>query len=67
MIFEINNSLKTFISIMFFYIVITYVAFPVGFYYSTDKSLASAGNGFVVGSIVSLILWYKFGRNMVPK
>lgn len=64
---EINNSLKTFISIMVFYIVVTYVAFPAGFYYLIDKSLVSAGNGFVVGSVVSLLLWYKFGRNMVTK
>jgi hypothetical protein len=64
---EINNSLKTFISIMFFYIIITYVVFPAGFYYFTDKSLVSAGNGYVVGSIVSILLWYKFGRNMIPK
>jgi hypothetical protein len=62
---EINNSLKTFINVMVFYIIVTYVAFPAGFYYFTNKSLASAGNGFVAGSIVSLILWYKYGRKMV--
>ena len=64
---EINNNLKTFISIMFFYIIVTYVVFPGGFYYFTDKSLSSAGNGFVVGSVVSVLLWFKFGRNMVSK
>jgi hypothetical protein len=62
---EINNSLKTFINIMVFYIVVTYVAFPAGFYYFTNKTLTSAGNGFVAGSIVSLILWYKYGRKML--
>jgi len=64
---EINNSLKTFISIMGFYIIITYIVFPSGFYYFVDKSLNGAGNGFIVGSIISVLLWYKFGRNMIPK
>jgi len=63
---EINNSLKTFISIMLFYIVVTYIVFPAGFYYFVDKNLNSAGNGFVVGSIVSIFLWYKYGKNMLP-
>ena len=59
------NSLKTFMSIMLFYIVITYIVFPAGFYYFTDKSLGNAGNGFVVGSVVSVLLWFKYGKNMV--
>jgi len=45
--------------------VITYIVFPAGFYYFTDKSLANAGNGFVVGSVVSVLLWFKYGKNMV--
>jgi hypothetical protein len=62
---EINNSLKNFINIMVFYIGITYFIFPAGFYYFNDKTLNSAGNGFVVGSIISLILWFKYGRYMI--
>ena len=58
---------QTFIGIMIFYIVLSYIIFPIGFYYLVEKSLSSAGNGFVVGSIISIILWIIFGRKMVTK
>lgn len=48
-----------------FYLVLTYVIFPAGFYYLGGRTLASAGNGFVVGSIVSLSLWFAVGKKMV--
>jgi hypothetical protein len=35
------------------------------FYYFVEKSLSSAGNGFVLGSLISIALWYSFGRKMV--
>ena len=60
-----NSKLQTFFGIMIFYIILTYVIFPLGFYYLIDKSLISAGNGFIVGSIVSILLWFNFGRKMV--
>jgi hypothetical protein len=60
-----NSKLQTFIGIMLFYIVLTYLVFPLGFYYLVEKSLGSAGNGFVLGSIVSLVLWMFFGRKMI--
>ena len=60
-----NSNLQTFIGIMLFYIVLTYLVFPLGFYYLVEKSLGSAGNGFVLGSIVSLALWMFFGRKMI--
>jgi hypothetical protein len=50
---------------MGFYILLSYVLFPAVFYYFIEKSLASAGNGFVVGSVISIALWYYFGRKMV--
>lgn len=60
-----NANFQKFLSIMGFYILLSYVIFPAGFYYFVEKSLLSAGNGFVVGSIISVALWYSFGRNMV--
>lgn len=60
-----NANFQKFLSIMGFYILLSYVVFPAGFYYFVEKSLLSAGNGFVVGSIISVALWYSFGRNMV--
>jgi hypothetical protein len=50
---------------MGFYILLSYVLFPAVFYYFIEKSLPSAGNGFVVGSVISIALWYYFGRKMV--
>ena len=60
-----DSKLRLFLGIMLFYIVLSYVLFPLGFYYLVNKSLSSAGNGFVVGSIVSLVLWLSVGRKMI--
>lgn len=60
-----DSKLRLFLGIMLFYILLSYVIFPLGFYYLVNKSLSSAGNGFVVGSIVSLVLWLTVGSKMV--
>ena len=60
-----GSKLRLFLSIMLFYILLSYVLFPLGFYYLVNKSLSSAGNGFVVGSILSLVLWLSVGSKMV--
>ena len=60
-----DKKLQTFVGIMIFYIVISYLVFPLGFYYGLGKTLSNAGNGFVVGSLVSVALWLAFGRKMI--
>jgi hypothetical protein len=60
-----NSSWWIFTRIMLFYIILSYLVVPAIFYYVFGKSLASAGNGFVVGSILSIILWYTYGSKMV--
>ena len=55
----------TFISIMVFYAILSSVIGPLLFYFIGNKSLQSAGNGFVVFSIISILLWYSKGRKMV--
>ena len=60
-----DKKLQAFIGIMLFYAVLTYLVFPVGFYYLINKSLVSAGHGFIVGSLVSIALWLGVGRKMV--
>lgn len=57
--------MQTFIGIMFFYAVLTYLVFPLGFYYFVNKTLLSAGNGFIVGSLISIILWLVYGRTLI--
>ncbi len=54
-----------FIQIMAFYIVLSYVLGPIVFYYAFGETLKSAGNGFVVGSVLSIVLWYGYGSKMV--
>ena len=61
----IMTQLSTFIGIMVFYAVLSYILFRVAFYYLMGKSLASAGIGFVVGSLISIVLWFGFGSKMV--
>ena len=54
-----------YIQIMVFYIMISYILFPLIGYYMFGKTLQSAGDGFTVGSILSIILWYFYGRKMI--
>lgn len=61
------GEFQTFLMIMLFYILLSYVIGPVFFYYFVNKSLLSAGNGFAVGSALSIILWYTFGSKMISK
>jgi len=56
---------QSFIGIMVFYIFLSYVLFPLGFYYGMGKSLTNAGNGFIVGSLISIALWLSVGRKMI--
>ena len=60
-----DKKLQTFIGIMVFYALLSCVIFPLGFYYFVGKNLMNAGNGFIVGSVVSVGLWIGYGKNMV--
>lgn len=53
-----------FTGIMAFYAALTYLLLPAIFYYTMGKTLNAAGNGFVVGSILSVVLWIFFGSKM---
>ena len=53
-----------FAQIMVFYVFLSYVLGPVVFYYAFGKTLKSAGNGFMVGSVVSILLWHFYGSKM---
>ena len=59
-----NPKLQAFIGIMAFYAILTYVIFPLAFYYF-KRTFASAGNGFIAGSLISILLWLSVGRKMV--
>lgn len=59
------NKTQTFIGIMAFYALLTYIIFPLIFYYLGKKKLANAGYGFISGSIVSIALWLTVGNKMI--
>jgi hypothetical protein len=61
------NKLNTFIYIMIFYIVLSYVIGPLAGWYAGNKKYENAGHGFVVASLVSIILWYTVGQKRVKE
>jgi hypothetical protein len=60
-----SENLKTFAYIMLFYAILSCVIGPLIFYFLLGKTLENAGNGFVLFSIISILLWYTKGRKMV--
>jgi len=59
------KPIQLFISIMVFYAIISYIIGPLVGYYLGGRTLTSAGTGFVVGSVISIILWYTYGQKIV--
>ena len=58
-------SFNMFVGTMLFYVLLSYVVMPLVFYYYVEKTLLSAGNGFVAGSLLSVVLWYTFRSQIV--
>jgi len=58
------NKFNMFVAIMAFYAFVTFILFPYLFY-SRKNTLESAGNGFVAGSVLSIVLWFMIGRSMI--
>ena len=56
---------QKYIQIMLFYILLSYIIFPVIAYYTLGKTFDAAGKGFMLGSIISILLWWFYGRMMV--
>lgn len=60
-----SSNFMRYIQIMAFYVLISYVLFPLLGYFMFGKTLQSAGNGFAIGSVVSIVLWYIYGRTLI--
>ena len=60
-----TEKTQLFFSIMAFYVFLSYVLGPLVFYYTMERSLSSAGNGFIAGSLVSIALWLMVGSKMI--
>lgn len=54
-----------YVQIMVFYVLLSYILFPLIGYFMFGKTLQSAGNGFAIGSIISILLWYVYGRTLI--
>jgi cell shape-determining protein MreD len=57
--------LTKFAMVMAFYAILACVLMPALFYYLLEKTLNSAGNGFIIGSVVSILLWNFLGYHYV--
>jgi hypothetical protein len=59
------KGFNMFVGTMMFYILLSYLIMPAAFYYFIDNTLMSAGNGFIAGSILSVILWLNFRSSII--
>ena len=57
--------LTKFAIVMAFYAILACVLMPAAFYYLLEKTLMSAGNGFMVGSVVNILLWNFVGYHYI--
>jgi len=57
--------LSKFAMVMAFYAILACILMPVLFYYLLGKTLLSAGNGFMVGSVVNILLWNFVGYHYI--
>jgi len=62
---NLSFNITKYASVMAFYAVLTYLLFPAIAYFFFGKTLEAAGNGFIVGSVVSVVLWRMVGMGMV--
>jgi len=62
---NLTFNITKYAGVMAFYAVLTYIVFPAIAYFFFGKTLEAAGNGFIAGSIVSVVLWRMVGTMMV--
>ena len=62
---NLTFNITKYAGVMAFYAVLTYIIFPAIAYFLFGKTLEAAGNGFIAGSIVSVVLWRMVGMGMV--
>jgi hypothetical protein len=60
-----KSILIQFASIMLFYAILACLIGPLLFYYTISRTVNGAGNGFIAGSILSIVLWLTVGKKMI--
>ena len=61
------SNFQTFYGIMFFYAVLAYIICPTIGYYLGGHSINAAGDGFIAGSLLSIVLWLVVGKKLANK
>ncbi len=59
----LNNTM--FVQIMAFYFLLSFLIGPALGYYLMGKSINATANGWIAGSVLSIVLWYTAGKKMV--
>jgi hypothetical protein len=59
------KGFQMFVATMLFYVALSYVLMPAAFYYFGNRTLMAAGNGFIVGSVISVVMWLSFRSQIV--
>jgi hypothetical protein len=62
---NLNFNVTKYTGVMAFYAVLTYILFPAIAYFLFGKTLEAVGNGFIFGSVVSVVLWKVYGFGLV--
>ena len=62
---KMNFNITKYTGVMAFYAVLTYILFPAIAYFLFGKTLDAVGNGFIVGSVASVVLWKVYGFGLV--
>jgi len=60
-----TSAVSKFAQIMLFYAILACIIAPLLFYYLMGRTVDAAGNGFIAGSILSIVLWLTVGKKMV--
>jgi hypothetical protein len=59
-----TNDRNMLLQIMIFYSILTYFIFPLGGFY-ISKNKEGITNGMILGSIISILLWFNYGLRMI--
>jgi hypothetical protein len=59
-----TNDRNMLLQIMIFYSILTYFIFPLGGFY-ISKNKEGITNGIILGSIISILLWFNYGLKMI--
>jgi hypothetical protein len=62
---NLNFNITKYTGVMAFYAVLTYILFPAIAYFLFGKTLEAVGNGFIAGSVASVVLWKMYGFELV--